>query len=146
LIVVPKSAGKNGREQEVSYIGEILKKLAMELGIVVVALSQMNAEMFDRTTLRPEVRDLRESKALEAHADCIILLWRPEKHGLSVFPEKKDKNGWTGPNCVGKARAIVGKLRNGKDGGVAEFRWYGEYQLFADHFDAIEIDKEKNHG
>ena len=92
----------DNRQTEISEISRSIKGLARELEIPIMVLSQLNREVENRVTKRPQLSDLRESGAIEQDADVVILLMREE-----LYDNKKKP---------GIADVIVAKHRNGPIG------------------------------
>lgn len=77
LLTAPKA---ENRQVAVSELGWSLKRTARQRGIPVVVTCQLNREPEKRHDRKPRKEDLRESGALEQHADVIILLHREDAH------------------------------------------------------------------
>ena len=93
------------RDEELSRIVLDLKKMATELDVPVVVISQLNRDLEYRENKRPMLSDLRETESLEQHGDIVVMLYRDEYYD----PESKDR---------GMAELIFAKHRNGPLGTV----------------------------
>ena len=104
------------REQAVAMVSRSLKALAMDLGITVIAVSQLNRGCDERKDKRPIMSDLRESGAIEQDANKILFVYRDEVY----FP---------GEN-VGKAEIIVAKNREGESAVTVFTDWHAATTRF----------------
>ncbi len=106
------------RQQEVSEFSRALKLLAKELGVPVIALSQLNRGPEQRADKKPALSDLRESGSLEQDADMVILLHREAAY------EKENPR-------AGEADLIVAKHRNGPTDTIT-VAFQGHFSRFVD--------------
>jgi replicative DNA helicase len=116
LQLMRSSEGKDSREQEISEISRSLKALAKELHVPVIALSQLNRQVENRSPPKPRLSDLRESGAIEQDADVIAFIYREE-----AYLEDSTRKGL--------ADVIVAKQRNGPVGSI-ELAFRREYTRF----------------
>jgi len=111
------------RQQEISAISRSLKAVGKELGVPVLALSQLSRAPEQRTgDHRPRLSDLRESGAIEQDADLVLFIFREE-----VYKSREEID--QDPTLQGKAELIIGKQRNGPTGGLPLY-FHKHYTLF----------------
>jgi len=109
----------NGSSEETRELGKItreLKRLARELDVCIVLLSQLNRSVESRQDKRPTKPDLRQSGSIEEDADVILMLYRDEYYN----PDSSDR---------GIAEVIVAKNRHGATGTI-NLLFEGEYSRF----------------
>jgi replicative DNA helicase len=96
---------KEGRQQIVSSVSRNLKQLAKEANCPIIAISQMNRTVEQRSKdQKPQLSDLRESGAIEQDADIVAFIYREDKvKDADDLPEDK-KN---------IAEIIIAKNRSG---------------------------------
>ncbi|EHQ5393324.1 replicative DNA helicase [Campylobacter upsaliensis] len=128
------------RHLQVSEISRGLKLLARELDMPIIALSQLNRSLENRSNKRPMLSDLRESGAIEQDADTILFVYRDEVYREQEEKERENKAKAEGkeyhPNFVPNPRQenaeiIIGKNRNGPVG-TAEVEFQKENSRFVD--------------
>jgi len=118
LQLMRSHAAAERRDLEISEISRSLKALAKEIDVPVLALSQLNRKLEERSDKRPMLSDLRESGALEQDADVVAFIYRDEEYN-------KDENN---PN-KGKAEILLAKQRNGPTG-MAKLTFLNTYTRF----------------
>lgn len=107
----------DSRQQEISDISRGLKRMARELDVPVVALSQLSRAVEQRPDHRPMLSDLRESGAIEQDADVVMFLYRDEYYNKES-------------ELKGTAEVIIAKQRNGPIGTVT-LAWLPQFTKFA---------------
>ncbi len=121
-----EGTGRESRQQEVSEISRQLKKLAKELKVPVIALSQLSRGVEQRQDKRPVLSDIRESGSIEQDADIVAFLYREdyyEREGdQNEDHEEKEVNN--------KVEVIIEKNRSGARGTV-ELLFIKEYNKFS---------------
>jgi replicative DNA helicase len=101
----PEGRSDSSRVEQIGQISRGLKILARELGIPVVAISQLSRAVESRNPPTPMLSDLRESGNIEQDADLVMFIYRDE-----YYNEESER--------LGEADLIIAKHRNGPIGKV----------------------------
>lgn len=120
------------RASRVQGIGEIsrgLKHLARELGVPVIALSQLSREVDKRMDKRPVMSDLRDSGEIEQDADVIIFPYRPAVY-CDKCRDRVESSDHSYKEHQAKAEIIIEKQRAGERNLSVPACWIGQYQRF----------------
>ena len=143
LISASGTSRNDGRVQEVSEITRGLKTLAKELGVPVLALSQLSRAVEQREPPRPQLSDLRESGSIEQDADVVMFIYREEYYWERKKPGRRsgEKEGefenrmddWedTKRKVANLADIIVAKQRHGPIGDI-QMLFHGAFTRFSD--------------
>jgi len=134
-----QGTGGKDRHLEVSEISRGLKMLAREMGVPILALSQLNRGLESRPDKRPMLSDIRESGSIEQDADIIMFVYRDdvykERDEQRKEKEAKDKGDSYKSAFINKpieeAEIIIGKQRNGPVGTV-KLDFHKELTMFVD--------------
>ncbi|MCB0482253.1 MAG: replicative DNA helicase [Flavobacteriales bacterium] len=106
LQLMTTGSSEGNREQEISMISRSIKSIAKELGVPIIALSQLSRAVETRGgEKRPMLSDLRESGAIEQDADMVMFIYRPAYYGIT-----EDEDGMPTDDL---GELIVAKHRNG---------------------------------
>ena len=116
LQLMQGSGRSESRQQEIADISRSLKIMAKELGVPVIALSQLSRAVEARQDKRPMLSDIRESGSIEQDADIVMFLYRDDYY----HPDTEEKN---------VAEVIIGKHRAG-EAGKFKLGWQGKYTKF----------------
>lgn len=120
----------DSRQLEVQYISQTLKKLALEIKVPIIGVTQLNRDVEKRPGGIPVIADLRESGSIEQDADIVLLIYEPkdgdEKKSNNLFDKNasevdalanKAVKNEAGPE-VTVVNLIVAKNRQGKKGTI----------------------------
>lgn len=120
LQLMDGSDSKDSREQEISKISRGLKKLAKELDLPIIALSQLSRQVELRPNKKPQLSDLRDSGAIEQDADMVIFLLRPEYYEMKSYLYGNQEI-----DTQGLMVHIIAKFRGGITGEIKN-KWIAE--------------------
>ncbi len=133
----------DNRVNEISEISRGLKTLAKELGVPVIALSQLSRAVEQREDKRPMLSDLRESGSIEQDADMVWFVYREDYYISSREPKQPVDNddakthdahsAWVAEmeRVHGLAELIIAKQRHGATGKV-RMRFEARITRFSD--------------
>lgn len=121
-----EGTGKENRQQEVSDISRQLKKLAKELKVPVIALSQLSRGVEQRQDKRPVLSDIRESGSIEQDADIVAFLYRDDYYDRGEGEDGDHEP----PEVDNVVEVIIEKNRSGARGTV-ELLFIKEYNKFS---------------
>ncbi len=129
------SKRNDGRVQEISEITQGLKALAKELGVPVLALSQLSRAVEQRDDKKPQLADLRESGSIEQDADVVLFVFREEYYEEKKQPKlgSIEHAEWQSKmsDIAGLAEILIGKQRHGPTGNI-QVEFEGMYTKFKD--------------
>jgi replicative DNA helicase len=146
LIAPPRGERTENRVQEISGITRGLKALAKDLGVPVMALSQLSRAVEQREDKRPQLSDLRESGTIEQDSDVVMFVYREQYYHERSQPQARDGEKdedfhnryvkWQerGEQVHNMAEVILAKQRHGPIGTVA-LHFEAEFTHFSDHID-----------
>ncbi|WP_122645962.1 replicative DNA helicase [Enterococcus mediterraneensis] len=120
-----EGTGRENRQQEVSEISRQLKKLAKELKVPVIALSQLSRGVEQRQDKRPVLSDIRESGSIEQDADIVAFLYRDD-----YYQRENDEDADEEVHNDNIVEVIIEKNRSGARGTV-ELLFIKEYNKFS---------------
>lgn len=110
----------DNRVQELSKITRSLKKLARELNVPIIVMSQLSRNVETRLNKRPMLSDLRESGSIEQDADIVMMLYRDEYYNSNTLEK----------NII---EIILAKHRNGPVG-TAKLKFNPQYLYFENNY------------
>jgi replicative DNA helicase len=124
---------KGNREGEISSISRRLKKLAKELNIPIIALSQLSRAVETRGgSKRPMLSDLRESGAIEQDADIVEFIYRPGYYNIEMNEDEYESAAHKQAIALGADTEIIYAKYRGGSTGTALLKWVGDKTKFID--------------
>ena len=106
-----KGSKFNNKENEISEISNSLKKLAKDLDVPVLALSQLSRSVEQRGGMkRPMLSDLRDSGSIEQDADIVMFMYRPKYYDIDRWDDSEQSP------TDDQAEVAIAKYRHGETG------------------------------
>lgn len=126
----------NSRNEEVASVSRAIKKLAMELNVHIIVLSQFNRASEGRQDKEPTMAELRESGAIEQDASNIICLWnlnkdKPRYKGVKVEKSRMSETGKVGMSFDGAHMTFTERLGD-------FYQWEKEAKGNENNYDVID--------
>ena len=118
-------AGKILNKRELSNITFQLKKLADKLNIIILVTANFELVRKQQSSRRPLLSDVRKYAPIDAYADLVLLLYRPEYYKIEEWDDEQQSP------TVGEAEIIIAKNTNGVLGNV-RLKFDGSLGLFED--------------
>lgn len=126
-----EGTGSEGRQQEVSAISRAIKKMAMEMDVPIIALSQLSRSVEQRQDKRPMLSDIRESGSIEQDADIVAFLYREDYYESANDDDDNPADPRDEENAdVGEIEVILEKNRSGARG-TARLLFVKSYNKFS---------------
>lgn len=119
------------RENVISDITADLKNICKEFDVIGIELAQLSREVTKDKDKRPQIHHLKDSGAIEANADVVIFVYRPEEYGIKLINGSDSSEGF--------AELIIAKNRFGRLMSIAS-KFTAELTKFQDHEAGIELD------
>lgn len=128
-VVSDRKNQMSNRDLEIGVITRALKKLAKELGIIIIALSQLNrkAEERRKDEKSPIISDIREGGTIENDSDVILFIFRPELYDI-----KEEYINGVKVSTENLAKIIIAKNRFGAHSIFIPLKWTGKTTSFSD--------------
>jgi len=123
---------KGNRESEVSSISRRLKRLAKELNIPVIVLSQLSRSCETRgSSKRPILSDLRDSGSIEQDADMVQFIYRPDYYKIEMIEDEYETHLHELIDQGANTEIIIAKYRSGSVN-TTLLKWVGDKTKFVD--------------
>jgi replicative DNA helicase len=135
LQLLSVNRGAENRLQEISMITRTLKAIAKEVGVPILALSQLSRAVEQREDKKPQLADLRESGTIEQDSDVVMFIYRAAYYLARKKPDdgSAEIKAWQEQMaaCSNQAEVLIAKQRHGPIGTV-KLHYDGRWTRFSD--------------